>query len=285
MPSCRKITGHKRGWAAVASTVATIALAVVAAALWSAVAAQARNLVVFAEPTLAPALDALGKAWRGHGGAEVRIFKSPTVLALAQADRRIRCDLVVGLAGPAFEKADRDETIDSDTTTAFAANTLVLIAQGDPERWADGDGGVAAMLAGKRLAIADPDRDLAGRYGLEALRAAGLTIDPLSRSIAVAESSAGVISFLTEKRADIGIVLATDAKEEGFVHPRMLAEGTYPKIEYLMAAVDEPQRPPDDFLEFVKSDEARAIIAAAGLRPPDRNDARPATKAKTDDDR
>jgi molybdenum ABC transporter molybdate-binding protein len=277
----RGTSGHRRR----SAVLATAAFLVVAATLSApAVPAQARDLVVFAEPTLAPALDALGKAWRRHGGAELRVFKSPTVLALAQADRHIRCDVVVGLAGPAFAKADKDETIDSDTTAAFAANTLVLIAQGDPERWTAADGAVAALLAGKRLAIADPDRDLAGRYAIAALRAAGLTIDPLSRSIAVAESSAGVITLLAEKRADVGIVFATDAREEGFVHPRMLADNTYPKIDYLIAAVDEPQRTPDDFLAFVRSEEARAILATAGLQPPDRNTLGPATKAKAHDD-
>ena len=224
-------------------------------------------------------------AWRARGGVEVHVFSSPTALTLAQADRRIRCDLVVGLAGPAFEKAAKDETIDSDTTAPFASNTLVLIERGDPEGGGDAKGDVAALLAGKRLAIADPDRDVAGRYGLEALRAAGLSIDPFSRSVAVAESSAGVITFLAEGRADVGIVFATDARPEGFVHARMLADNTYPKIEYLIAAVDEPQRPPDDFLAFVRSEDARAILAAAGLRPPNSNDAAPASKAKTRDDR
>ena len=262
-----------------------IAIVVAMAAFWSAAAAQARDLVAFAEPTLAPALEALGNAWRARGGVEVHVFGSPTALALAQADRRIRCDLVVGLAGPAFEKAAKDEPIDSDTTAPFASNTLVLIERGDPERGGDAKGDVAALLAGKRLAIADPDRDVAGRYGLEALRAAGLTIDPFSRSVAVAESSAGVITFLAEGRADVGIVFATDARPEGFAHARMLADNTYPKIEYLIAAVDEPQRPPDDFLAFVRSEDARAILAAAGLRPPDSNDPAPSSKAKTRDDR
>ena len=113
---------------------AIIAIVVAMAAFWSAAAAQARDLVAFAEPTLAPALEALGNAWRARGGVEVHVFSSPTALALAQADRRIRCDLVVGLAGPAFEKAAKDETIDSDTTAPFASNTLVLIERGDPER-------------------------------------------------------------------------------------------------------------------------------------------------------
>ena len=262
-----------------------IAILVAVGAFWPANAAQGRDLVAFAEPTVAPALEALGNAWRAHGGVEVHVFRSPTALALAQADRRIRCDLVVGLAGPAFEKADNDETIDSDTTAPFASNTLVLIERGDPEDGEQVNGDVTALLAGKRLAIADPDRDVAGRYGLEALRAAGLNIDPFSRSVAVAESSAGVITFLAEMRADVGIVFATDAKQEGFVHARVLADNTYPKIEYLIAAVDEPQRPPDDFLAFVRSQNARAILATAGLRPSDSNDPAPARKAKARDDR
>ena len=80
-------------------------------------------------------------------------------------------------------------------------------------------------------------------------------------------------------------MFATDARPEGFAHARMLADNTYPKIEYLIAAVDEPQRPPDDFLASVRSEDARAILAALGLRPPDSYDPAPANKAKTHDDR
>lgn len=265
--------------------MAAAAIGVVTGAFWSVNAAAARDLVVFAEPTLAPAIEALGEAWRGHGGVEVRLFKSPTALALAQADRRIRCDLVIGLAGPSFDQADKDETIDSDTKASFAANTLVMIERGNAQRPTDAAGDIAVLLAGKRLAIADPDRDPAGRYGLDALRQAGLTIDPFSRSIAVAESSASVITFLAENRADFGIVYATDAKQAGFTHARELPEDSYAKIEYLVAAVDEPQRAPDDFLEFLRSDDARVILARAGLRPPAGDAPGFLNKAKRRDDR
>jgi ABC-type molybdate transport system substrate-binding protein len=188
----------------------TSALTAIAVALatGAAFATQARDLVVFAEPTLAPTLEALGKASHGQGGTGLRVFTSQTELALAQAGRYISCDLVVGLVGPAFDRAEKDETIDADTKTPFATNTLVQVAQGYSGRRARVDDAVAAFVAGGRLAIGNPDRDPAGRYRLEALRQAGLAIDALARSIALAESCAGVISFLGERRADIGIVYA-----------------------------------------------------------------------------
>lgn len=142
----------------------------------------------------------------------------------------------------------------------------MLIARRDAVdgHWEDAD--LAALLAGKRLAIADPDRDLAGRYGIKALGKAGVAIDPMSKSIAVAESSAGVVTFLAENRADIGIVYATDARQSGFANARPLPDESHPRIAYVVAAVDEPQANPDDFRAFLKSDKARAILLAAGLR-------------------
>jgi molybdate transport system substrate-binding protein len=245
---------------------AVIAVGLVAGTLSPSTVARARDLVVFGEPTLAPALRVLGEHWRKQTGIGVRVFASRTELALAQADRQIRCDLIVGLAGPAFEQAEKQETIDAESKAPFADNTLVLIAARDAveEIWKQSD--IAALLAGKRLAIADPDRDLAGRYGLEALRKAGIAIDPASKSIAVAESSAGVVAFLAENRADIGIVYATDAKQSGLRNVKALPEDSYPRITYLVAAVDQPQANPDDFREFLKSADAGAVLREAGLR-------------------
>jgi molybdate transport system substrate-binding protein len=236
--------------------------------------AENRDLVVFAEPTLAPALAALATAWHVHGAGVLRVFKSPTALALAQADHHIRCDLVIGLTGPAFDKVAKDETIDTDTTASFATNTLVLIAQGDTDRRSAAAGDLAGLIAGKRVAVADPERDLSGRYGLAALRRAGIVIDPFDPAIPVAESSAGVITYLAEGRADFGIVYATDAKAAGFADARPMPDGSYPPIVYVLAAVDEPQRAPDDFLGFLKTGVARGILATAGLAPPAMDEAK-----------
>jgi accessory colonization factor AcfC len=46
-----------------------------------------------------------------------------------------------------------------------------------------------------------------------------------------------------------------------------LPEDLYPAIEYVAAQTAEPQGDPDEFLDFLVSDEAAAVFRAAGLRP------------------
>src|SRR5262249_60505084 len=70
---------------------------------------------------------------------------------------------------------------------------------------------ISRLIAGKRLAIANPDRDAAGAYAVELLRRIGIGVDDTNKSVAVAESSAGVVSLLATNKARLGIVYPTDA--------------------------------------------------------------------------
>jgi molybdate transport system substrate-binding protein len=245
---------------------AVLAVSVVLAPLSYASAVAARDLVVYGEPTLESALNAAGSLWRSRGGVRVHVFVAPTDLSLAQIERWARCDVMVAMAGTVLADGERRNLIDTETKTPLFRNTLVLVARKQtqvPSAKLD----LAALLAGKRLALANPDRDPAGRYGLDALRKAGLNLDPGSQSIAVAESSPAVLTYLDENRADFGIVFASDAKRSSAKVLIPLPEDLYPAIEYVAAQTAEPQGDPDEFLDFLASDEMAAVFQSAGLRP------------------
>jgi molybdate transport system substrate-binding protein len=239
-----------------------LGLAAVAAPL----PAQARDIVVYGEPTLAPVLHSLGALWRAKGNSRVHVFVAPTDLSFAQIEREARCDVIFALAGPATDEAARRELFDADSKVAAFNNSLVLVgrdASANP-------GGIPAILAGKRLAIANPDRDVAGSYGLQALRAAGAQVDPASKSVLVAENAAGVLRFLADGNADVGVVYASDAA----VHPRVKVLATvdaasHPPIAYVAAeaANADGQSDSEGFLDFLATPDAKAAIAAAGLTP------------------
>jgi hypothetical protein len=53
--------------------------------------AQARDLVVYGEPTLEKALRAVGTLWQARSGTRVNVFVAPTSLSYAQIDRGARC--------------------------------------------------------------------------------------------------------------------------------------------------------------------------------------------------
>jgi molybdate transport system substrate-binding protein len=230
--------------------------------------AQARDIVVYGEPTLAPVLHSLGDLWRAKGNSRVHVFVAPTDLSFAQIEREARCDVIFALAGPATDEAARRELFDADSKVAAFRNSLVLVRR-DASAPAN-PGGIPAILAGKRLAIANPDRDVAGSYGLLALRAAGAQVDLGDKNVLIAENAAGVLQMLADGQADVGVVYASDAA----AHPQVkvlatLDDASHPPIAYVAAeaANADAQSDTEGFLAFLATPEARAAVAAAGLKP------------------
>ena len=230
----------------------------------AAVSAQARDLVIFGEPTLKPLLATLGALWRHQRNSGVHVFVAPTDLSFEQIARETRCDVIFALAGPATAAAEQRELFDADSKIVAFGNSLVLVVRAG---WAVPPGAIAA---GKRFAIANPDRDVAGSYGLQALSATGVSLDPNSKDVRVAESAAGVLQFLADGQADIGVVYASDAaaNPEFKVLARFDA-APHPPIVYVaaQAAHADDDADSEGFIDFLTTPEAKAAVAAAGLMP------------------
>jgi molybdate transport system substrate-binding protein len=241
--------------------------ALVAFAILAALPAEARDLVVYGEPTLRPVLTSLGALWHAQGNSRVHVFVAPTDLSFEQIARETRCDVVFALDGMTTDAAEDRELFDPDSKIIAFGNSLVLVAR-DGSAVAPGD--PRAILAGKRLAIANPDRDVAGSYGLAALRATGVEVDPAGKDVRVAESAAGVLQFLADGHADVGIVYASDAaaNPEFKVVARFDA-ASHPQIVYVaaQAAHADDDSDSEGFLDFLTTPEARTAINAASLVP------------------
>jgi molybdate transport system substrate-binding protein len=244
--------------------------ALVAFASLAALPAQARDLVVYGEPTLKPVLTSLGSLWHAKGNSAVHVFVAPTDLSFEQIAREARCDVIFALAGPVTDAAEKRELFDTDSKVDAFSNSLVVVARAAAA--APGGDDLRAILAGKRLAIANPDRDVAGSYGLAALRAAGVAVDPAGKDVMVAESAAGVLHFLVDGNADMGIVYATDAAANPQFKILMgLDSAAYPPIAYVasQAANADQSSDGEGFIEFLGTPEAKATIMSAGLTPPE----------------
>ncbi|MFL6806370.1 MAG: molybdate ABC transporter substrate-binding protein [Xanthobacteraceae bacterium] len=231
-------------------------------------AAHARDLVVFGEPTLMNALQRVGAAWRERSGLRVNVFVAPSDLSLAQIQRGARCDIVFALAGPATDDAERQGIIRFKAIAPILRNSLVLVARfgvakpiSSPDR-----AELATFLKGKRLAIANPDRDLAGTYGLRWLREIGLASED-DKNLIVAESAAGVATVLADNTAQLGIVYATDvATRPDLVVLMTLPGGNDPAIQYVAGEAMDPHSATKPFFDFLGSREAQVILQAAGLQ-------------------
>jgi len=244
-----------------------VAALLCAAALLAPAAAAARDLVVYGEPTLEKALKSVGSLWQARTGTRVNVFVAPTELSYAQIDRGARCDLIFALA--ATEEAARAKIIQGATITRALRNGLVLVGTESAAGPIDGANvaDISRLIAGKRLAIANPDRDPAGARALELLRKIGIAVDD-SRVVPVAESSAGVVNLLATHKARLGIVYSTDATA-GFKLLVPLPLLDQPPIEYVVAQARDPQSDTQPFMAFVKSAAAQAAFKSAGLAPID----------------
>src|SRR5262245_41531384 len=213
-----------------------------AAALVAGSAAQARDLVVYGEPTLEKAIRAIGTLWQARSGTRVNVFVAPSDLSFAQIDRGARCDVIFAVAGVATDAAARNKIIRADTIRPASRNSLTLVGT-DASAAPSGDAAaadLARLIAGKRLAIANPERDVAGARAVDLLRTIGIAVDDSSKSVAVAESSAGVVSLLATNKAQLGIVYATDAAT-GF---KLTVPLAVPPIEYVVATARDPALDP-----------------------------------------
>lgn len=233
--------------------------------------AQARDLVVYGEPTLERALKSVGSLWQARTGTRVNVFVAPADLSYAQIERGARCDVIFAPAGAATDEAARSNIIQADTIAPAFRNNLALVGN-EPGVQPPADAGLAdlgRLIAGKTLAIANPDRDLAGARALPLLRKLGIAVDDGNKRIRVAESSAGVVNMLSSGQAQLGIVYATDAKSAGFKLAVPLATPDQPPIEYVVARAREPESDTQPFMTFLKSTEAKAAFKSAGLVPID----------------
>jgi molybdenum ABC transporter molybdate-binding protein len=224
--------------------------------------AAARDLVVYAEPTLRPLMRALGGVWRGKTGVRVNTFVTRSELHFAQIERGARCDLIFALAGDSMEDAV-ENTVVKPGTRVFR-NSLVVIGRDMPT---GPSSDVPVLLAGKKLAIADPERDVAGSYGIAALQAEKVQVDAQSEAIAVAESSAGVVRMLLDNVAQLGVVFASDAAPRPEFKAMSLDPASHPDIAYVVGETANAQSDTQPFVEFLTSAEAQAAIKTAGLEP------------------
>ena len=165
------------------------------------------------------------------------------------------------------EDAARNKIIHAATIELAFRNSLALIgseAGATPNPNASLSD-ISKLIAGKRLAIANPDRDAAGAYAVDLLRKIGIGVDDANKSVAVAESAAGVVSLLTTGKARLGIVYATDAAA-GFKLTVPLPAPDRPPIEYVVAQARDPASDTQPFIAFLRSAEAKAALKSAGLQ-------------------
>jgi molybdate transport system substrate-binding protein len=226
---------------------ATATLPLLAAPL--AAEANTTDLVLTCDTTLGPAMRQAARRFRAGGGVLVRVFPTGPGLIVPQLERQIQNDLLMTQSA-LMDQAEREALVAPGASRGAWRNPLVIAARA---------GGPAS---GSRLAVSDPlpGSDMDGPVIARALGRAAPDI------IGVHDTDA-VIFLLLRGDAAQGLLHMTDVR----AHPELtviapVPELVAPPLLYTAAVTKLAWRPnPEAFLNFLVSDQARALLAEQGL--------------------
>lgn len=243
------------------------------AALWlaqtaTAAEAQREPLLIFAAASLTDVLQQVGPVY-------TRQSKVPLKFSFA-ASSALAKQIESGAQADAFLSADQEwmsylqqrRLIKADTRSDLLGNRLVLIAPKDSKvalKLQQGAPLLAALGPNGRLSTGDPDSVPVGRYAKTALGNLDLW-SAVERRLVRADNVRVALMYVARGEAPLGIVYATDAA----VEPQVRIVDVFPQtshapITYPVAATTTSSPQTQSFLEFLRSDAARAIFSKAGF--------------------
>lgn len=236
----------------------------------TATAAEARRepLLVFAAASLTDVLQQVGPLYTRQSHVPVK-FSFAASSALAK-------QIESGAQADAFLSADQDwmnylqgrKLIKADTRSDLLGNRLVLIAPKDSKvtlKLQKGAPLLAALGPHGRLSTGDPDSVPVAKYAKTALGNLDLwsAIEP---RLVRADNARVALMYVARGEAPLGIVYATDAAVEPQVRVvDLFPESSHAPITYPVAATTSASPETDSFLNFLRSDAARAIFTKAGF--------------------
>jgi molybdate transport system substrate-binding protein len=175
-------------------------------------------------------------------------------------------------ASPAWIESLREADALAGEPVVLARNRLACIALRNgllaAAAVADPAALIARLPAEGRVAIADAGVP-AGEYARAALESLGLHDSLAPRLVGLGDVRA-VLRAVERGEAEAGFVYSTDARVAGVSTLFTFDPATHPPIEYRGVALRNARSPDQAraFLEFLRSDEARRALAAAGFELP-----------------
>ena len=251
----------RRGFAI---SIATALLVGACAAPGPTVSPQVEELTVFAAASLTDAFTKAGDEFaRSNAGVRFTFnFSSSSTLATQIAN---------GAPADVFASADEanmqkivDARLGDGAPSVFATNRLAIaVAAGNPRKVASladlARPGVVVVLAAPTVP--------AGRYALDALAKAGVTVRPASQELDVRS----VLNKVALGEADAGIVYVTDVLSAGArVGSVTIPEEQQVVARYPIAVVAKAKDPrlAKAFVAYLTSEEGRRLLAGFGFSPP-----------------
>ncbi|WP_187299392.1 molybdate ABC transporter substrate-binding protein [Nitrospira moscoviensis] len=241
----------------------------------------AESLIIAASPGLARPIEALSRRFEStHPQVRVRVsYDSALSLRQTIATVENRGPYFIGTGPIHLIAPGGDELIARlqqkyyvlpGTTTTYASVPLALVV---PESLVDAPASfeAAARDTRIRIAIADPELTALGQETIRFLEAASWGRN-LTGRLDIAADAAGVLDHLLNGKADVAIVSGPDAaREQERVRVIDVASGSAGSIKVHSMAMERtcPNRALcREFLEWIRTAEAQAVLRGLGYGPP-----------------
>lgn len=194
-----------------------------------------------------------------------------TVLLSFGASGQFYAQIAQGAPYDAFLSADADRPLQAETAGLGVAGTRFTYAVGRLALWSrnadlvDDDGTVLALGGFKHLAIADPKLAPYGAAAVETMRKMGL-IDELKPKFVTGASIAQAFQFVKTGNAELGFVALSQLHGVKGGSRWIVPEWMHPPIiqQAILLKPGAANTVARGFLDFLKSDAARAVIQGYG---------------------
>jgi molybdate transport system substrate-binding protein len=235
-------------------------------------AVRAETARVAVAISLKEAVTEIAAAYKAEGRGDVEFTFGSSGQLQAQIEYGAPIDAFISAAHAQVDGLVKAKRADPDSKRVVAGNRLVLIvpagAKSPPATFKD--------LAGarvRRVAVGEPKTVPAGQYAMQALEAMGLR-DAVKGRLVHGANVRQVLDYVERGEVDAGIVYATDAQESG-ERVRVVERAdpkTHDAVEYPAVLVSNSRRreAARGFLEYLKGEKARAILAGKGFEVPAR---------------
>jgi molybdate transport system substrate-binding protein len=245
-----------------------VALSILCGSAWSSALAQDKSLTVFAAALMKNALDDIDAAYTAKTGIKIIASYAASSALAKQIEQGAPADIFVSADTDWMDYAIAKKTINEPTRVNLLGNSIVLIAPKDSriDNVTIGQGFDLAKLAGDgKIATGDVKAVPVGKYARAALEKLGAW-QAAAPKFAMAESVRAALTLVARGEAALGIVYATDAN----VEPGVKIVGTFPAdshpaIIYPVAATTTARADAADYLAFLRSSVAKAILEKYGF--------------------
>jgi molybdate transport system substrate-binding protein len=261
---------REHAWSALMPRLAGffLSLLILCGSIYSPAQAEDKTLTVFAAASMKNALDDIDAAFTAKTGIKVAASYAASSTLAKQIEQGAPADIFVSADTDWMDYATDKKTINESTRVNLLGNSIVLIAPKDSkiDTVTIGPNFDLAKLAGDgKIATGDVKAVPVGKYAKAALEKLGAW-QAAEPKFAMADSVRAALTLVARNEAVLGIVYSTDAK----VEPGVKIVGTFPPdshpaIIYPVAATATAKPEASDYLAYLRSGAAKAVLEKYGF--------------------